>query len=240
MVESDHCSPEEDLEEQGQHERAMKLSNYANTLSGSIAIAASTLDSLLDLLVGGILWCTHWTVKNVNIYKYPIGKLRVQPVGIIIFAAVMATLGMRSPKLNLFLDCSLIVIVLIEAVQELGKDEEPTKMSTIQLAWLYSIMMVPLLSTWSSDLLQKLRKHDWSVHAPSVLVVVAQDDYFEVITHVVGLVVVAVRGDKYFWWIDPAEAILLAVCTIKNWSETVWENAVCNLPNSSQPSTMIA
>lgn len=84
---------------------------YATIMSGSIAIAASTLDSLLDLLVGGILWCTHWTVKNVNIYKYPIGKLRVQPVGIIIFAAVMATLGMRSPKLNLFLDCSLIVIV---------------------------------------------------------------------------------------------------------------------------------
>lgn len=69
---------------------------------------------------------------------------------------------------------------------------------------------------------------------------VAQDDYFEVITHVVGLVVVAVRGDKYFWWIDPAEAILLAVCTIKNWSETVWENAGAYLPNSSQPSTMIA
>lgn len=84
---------------------------YATIMSGSIAIAASTLDSLLDLLVGGILWCTHWTVKNVNIYKYPIGKQRVQPVGIIIFAAVMATLGMRSPKLNLFLDCSLIVIV---------------------------------------------------------------------------------------------------------------------------------
>lgn len=61
---------------------------------------------------------------------------------------------------------------------------------------------------------------------------VAQDDYFEVITHVVGLVVVAVRGDKYFWWIDPADAILLAVCTIKNWSETVWENAVHIFPTA--------
>ncbi|KAL9413631.1 hypothetical protein AB3S75_042171 [Citrus x aurantiifolia] len=199
MVES-HCSPEEDVEEQGQHERAMKLSNYiyATIMSGSIAIAASTLDSLLDLLVGGILWCTHWTGKNVYIYKYPIGKLRFQPVGILIFAAVMAT---------------LVFQVLIEAVQELGKDEEPTKMSTIQLAWLYSIMIGATL--------------------------VKLDDYFEVITHVVGLVV-AVRGDKYFWWIDPPDAILLAVCTIKNWSETVWENAGAYLPNSSQPSTMTA
>lgn len=66
---------------------------YATIRSGSIAIAASTLDSLLDLMAGGILWFTHLSMKNINIYQYPIGKLRVQPVGIVIFAAVMATLG---------------------------------------------------------------------------------------------------------------------------------------------------
>lgn len=61
--------------------------------SGSIAVAASTLDSLLDFMAGGILWFTHLAMKDTNMYKYPIGKLRVQPVGIVIFAAVMATLG---------------------------------------------------------------------------------------------------------------------------------------------------
>eukprot|EP00262_Sarcandra_glabra_P006549 TRINITY_DN1888_c0_g1_i1.p1 TRINITY_DN1888_c0_g1~~TRINITY_DN1888_c0_g1_i1.p1 ORF type:complete len:192 (+),score=24.92 TRINITY_DN1888_c0_g1_i1:92-667(+) len=93
------------LVEQAEHELAMRISNYANIMllafkiyatikSGSISIAASTLDSLLDLMAGGILWFTHLSMKNINIYKYPIGKLRVQPVGIIIFAAIMATLGM--------------------------------------------------------------------------------------------------------------------------------------------------
>ena len=66
---------------------------YATIKSGSLAIAASTLDSLLDLMAGGILWCTHLSMKSINVYQYPIGKLRMQPVGIIIFAAVMATLG---------------------------------------------------------------------------------------------------------------------------------------------------
>lgn len=81
---------------------------YATIKSGSIAIAASTLDSLLDLMAGGILWFTHVAMKNTNIYKYPIGKLRVQPVGIIIFAAIMATLGMSTyleQKHELFKDC---------------------------------------------------------------------------------------------------------------------------------------
>ncbi|GFQ04538.1 metal tolerance protein 4 [Phtheirospermum japonicum] len=93
-----------DRQEQARHERAMNISNWANVFllafkiyatvqSGSLAIAASTLDSLLDLMAGGILWFTHLSMKSINIYKYPIGKLRVQPVGIIIFAAIMATLG---------------------------------------------------------------------------------------------------------------------------------------------------
>ncbi|KAM7272038.1 hypothetical protein ACFE04_031252 [Oxalis oulophora] len=91
------------IKEDAEHERAIKISNWANSFllvfkvyatvkSGSLAIAASTLDSLLDLMAGGILWYTHLSMKNINIYKYPIGKLRMQPVGITIFAAVMATL----------------------------------------------------------------------------------------------------------------------------------------------------
>lgn len=44
------------------------------------------------------------------------------------------------------------------------------------------------------------------------------------VTNVVGLVA-AVLGDKYYWWIDPTGAILLALYTIINWSGTVIENA---------------
>lgn len=51
-----------------------------------------------------------------------------------------------------------------------------------------------------------------------------QDHYFDVVTNVVGLVA-AVLGDKFYWWIDPAGAIILAIYTVINWSATVWENA---------------
>lgn len=86
---------------------------YATIKSGSLAIAASTLDSLLDLMAGAILWFTHLSMKNINIYKYPIGKLRVQPVGIVVFAAVMATLGMSLTNLHInfeVVDRSCLVI----------------------------------------------------------------------------------------------------------------------------------
>jgi len=94
---------------------SLSLQVYATIRSGSIAIAASTLDSLLDLMAGSILWFTHLSMKSINVYKYPIGKLRVQPVGIIIFAAVMATLGMLafSPNGGAYVYCHLRILLSV-------------------------------------------------------------------------------------------------------------------------------
>lgn len=131
------------------------LQIYATVKSGSLAIAASTLDSLLDLMAGGILWFTHLSMKNINIYKYPIGKLRMQPVGIIIFAAVMATLGMLicTKVLQIYIlhgktsvEWEILFYhtgfqVLVKAVEQLIKAEPSEKMTSTQLVWLYAIML---------------------------------------------------------------------------------------------------
>ncbi|KAF8041025.1 hypothetical protein BT93_B3062 [Corymbia citriodora subsp. variegata] len=217
---------EEDLEEQAQHEKAMQISNYANIIllafklfatikSGSIAIAASTLDSLLDLMAGGILWFTHLSMKRINIYKYPIGKVRVQPVGIIIFAAVMATLGFQ---------------VLVQAVEDLVEDKATDKMNFSQLVWLYSIML--------SATVVKLALWLYCRSSPNDIVrAYAKDHYFDVVTNVVGLAA-AVLGNYFYWWIDPVGAILLALYTITNWSGTVMENAVSLVGQSAPPEVL--
>ncbi|KAL3533976.1 hypothetical protein ACH5RR_007497 [Cinchona calisaya] len=217
---------EQERQEQAQHERAMNISNWANIFllafkiyatikSGSLAIAASTLDSLLDLMAGGILWCTHLSMKHINIYKYPIGKLRVQPVGIIIFAAVMATLGFQ---------------VLVQAIEQLIKDEPSDKMSSEQVVWLYVIMLTATgvkLVLW---IYCRSSRND-------IVRAYAKDHYFDVVTNVIGLVA-AILGDKFYWWIDPTGAIILAVYTISNWSGTVLENAVSLVGQSAPPEVL--
>lgn len=88
-------------------------------------------------------------MKSINIYKYPIGKLRVQPVGIIIFAAVMATLGMFLCTILLILVGTIKITkflctgfqVLVEAVEQLIKRKPSEKMTSQQLVWLYAIML---------------------------------------------------------------------------------------------------
>ncbi|PHT98024.1 Metal tolerance protein 3 [Capsicum chinense] len=217
---------EEDLEEQAQQERAMTISNYANILllalkiyatvkSGSLAIAASTLDSLLDLMAGGILWFTHLSMKSINVYKYPIGKLRVQPVGIIVFAAIMATLGFQ---------------VLIQAVEQLVENKPPEKMTLNQLAWLYSIMLTATVVKLALWLYCRSSRND-------IVRAYAKDHHFDVVTNVVGLIA-AVLGDKFYWWIDPAGALILAIYTITNWTGTVIENAVSLVGQSAPPEVL--
>lgn len=63
---------------------------YASVKSGSLAIIASTLDSLLDLLSGFILWFTAFSMQTPNPYQYPIGKKRMQPL---VSAAAFILLG---------------------------------------------------------------------------------------------------------------------------------------------------
>ncbi|KVI08359.1 hypothetical protein Ccrd_013269 [Cynara cardunculus var. scolymus] len=187
---------EQELIEQAQHERAINISNWANIFllalklyatvqSGSLAIAASTLDSLLDLMAGGILWFTHRSMKSINIYKYPIGKLRLQPVGIIIFAAIMATLGFQ---------------VLIQAVEQLIKNSPSEKMKDFQLIWLYAIM---LTATGVKLILYIYCRSS----GDKIVRAYAKDHYFDVVTNVVGLVA-AVLGDEFYWWIDPAVSLV--------------------------------
>ncbi|KAB1227923.1 Metal tolerance protein 4 [Morella rubra] len=217
---------EENLEEQARQERAMRISNYANIAllalklyatikSGSIAIAASTLDSLLDLMAGGILWFTHLSMKNINIYKYPIGKLRMQPVGIIIFAAVMATLGFQ---------------ILLQAVEQLVENNPSEDLSLGQLIWMCVIMLSATLVKLVLWIYCKSSRNE-------IVRAYAQDHFFDVVTNVVGLAA-AVLGDKFYWWIDPVGAIILAVYTIANWSKTVIETAVSLVGQSAPPEVL--
>jgi divalent metal cation (Fe/Co/Zn/Cd) transporter len=59
--------------------------------SGALVVYASALDSFLDLLSGSILSITAWVMQKPAPQKYPLGKSRMEPLGVIVFAAIMGT-----------------------------------------------------------------------------------------------------------------------------------------------------
>ncbi|KAI5067955.1 hypothetical protein GOP47_0016300 [Adiantum capillus-veneris] len=202
---------------------AIRISNYANMAifiikvyvsirSVSLAIIASTLDSLLDLLSGFILWYTSHTMRRPNPYLYPIGKNRMQPVGILVFASIMATLGIQ---------------ILIESTRQLISKSNQLELQGTNKYWVIGVMLFVTLVKFNLMLLCKSIKND-------IVQAYAKDHFFDVVTNLVGLAA-ALLAERFYWWIDPIGAIMLALYTIWNWSKIVLENVSALVGESAPP-----
>ncbi|KAK4839083.1 hypothetical protein QYF36_018932 [Acer negundo] len=203
---------EDEMEQLARRERvAIYVSNVANLLlflakvyasvaSKSLAVIASTLDSLLDLLSGFILWFTAYAMKKPNQYQYPIGKNRMQPVGIVVFASVMATLGLQ---------------ILFESGRQLVIQTQPDR-DPEKEKWMIGIMVSVTAIKFALMVYCRRFEND-------IVRAYAQDHLFDVITNSIGLAT-AVLAIKFYWWIDPMGAIIIALYTMGNWANTVMEN----------------
>ncbi|XP_057979496.1 metal tolerance protein 11 isoform X1 [Malania oleifera] len=185
---------------------------YASIRSRSLAIIASTLDSLLDLLSGFILWFTAFSMQTPNPYQYPIGKKRMQPLGILVFASVMATLGLQ---------------IIMESLRTLFSDEVEFSLTKDQEQWVVGIMI-------SVTLVKLLLVLYCRSFTNEIVKAYAQDHFFDVITNVIGLIA-ALLANYFNDWIDPFGAIILALYTIRTWSMTVLENVNSLVGKSAAP-----
>ncbi|CAI9092478.1 OLC1v1027730C2 [Oldenlandia corymbosa var. corymbosa] len=185
---------------------------YASIQSGSLAIIASTLDSLLDLLSGFILWFTAFSMQTQNPYQYPIGKRRMQPLGILVFASVMATLGLQ---------------IILESVRTLISDEDGFSLTKAQEKWVVGIML-------SVTVVKLLLVFYCRSFTNEIVKAYAQDHFFDVITNIIGLIA-ALLANSITGWIDPVGAIILALYTIRTWSLTVLENVNSLVGRSATP-----
>ncbi|XVE99467.1 hypothetical protein REPUB_Repub03eG0200700 [Reevesia pubescens] len=185
---------------------------YASVKSGSLAIIASTLDSLLDLLSGFILWFTAFSMSTPNPYQYPIGKKRMQPLGILVFASVMATLGLQ---------------IILESVRTMVSDEDEFNLTKEQERWVVGIML-------GVTLVKLLLVFYCRTFTNEIVKAYAQDHFFDVITNIIGLVAVLL-ANYINDWMDPVGAIILALYTIRTWSMTVLENVNSLVGKSAAP-----
>ncbi|URE46232.1 Metal tolerance protein [Musa troglodytarum] len=214
---------EDEMKKLAKSERfAINISNIVNLLlfaskvlasieSRSMAVIASTLDSLLDLLSGFILWFTSYAMKKPNHYRYPIGKNRMQPVGIIVFASVMGTLGLQ---------------VLLESGRQLISKEHPT-FDRQKMIWMVGSMASVTIVKFILMLYCRSFNNQ-------IVRAYAQDHFFDVMTNSIGLAS-SLLAVKFYWWMDPVGAILIALYTIGTWAKTVVEN-VGSLIGKTAPS----
>nr|GME16766.1 metal tolerance protein 9-like isoform X2 [Ipomoea batatas] len=140
-------------------------------------------------------------MSKPNQYRYPIGKQRMQPVGIVVFASVMATLGLQ---------------ILFESGRQLIMGQSHPEKDAVKERWMIGIMVSVTMVKFVLMLYCRQFKNE-------IIKAYAQDHFFDVITNSVGLGT-AVLAIHFFWWIDPVGAIIIALYTMSTWARTVMEN----------------
>jgi cation diffusion facilitator family transporter len=210
------------------------LKGYLAFSTGSIAIIASAADSLLDLLSGLVLLYTQRVAfENVDRMRYPEGRARVEPIGIIVFSTVM---------------CLSSLNILVESLRRLasGFDRKPEiHVDVIGYSVLIATIVVKLalfllcraaLSTSSSSSSSSSSSLDspssaseqqeqGAIAGAAAVAAYAQDHFNDVLTNAVavGAVVLAAEGrgligaGEHWWVTDAVGAAAISMWIMYSW-----------------------
>jgi hypothetical protein len=60
-------------------------------LTSSLSVLASLVDAALDFLSAAIVWTTTKLIERQDHYQYPVGRRRLEPIGVLVFSVIMIT-----------------------------------------------------------------------------------------------------------------------------------------------------
>lgn len=69
-------------------------------LTSSLSVLASLVDAALDFLSTAIVWTTTKLISRQDQYQYPVGRRRLEPLGVLVFSVIMIT-----SFFQVFLEC---------------------------------------------------------------------------------------------------------------------------------------
>lgn len=181
---------------------------YAFLLSGSLAVLASLVDSAIDLLGQGALMWTNYLASAGHHSEYPVGRGKLEPVGVMICAVVM---GMASME--------VISTSTVKLLKYWGRSDAPAAELTLLTALVLVgiIVLKAGLYVWCCRVSKRHPQND-------AIKAIAQDNANDVLSNIVALIAPeAIIFGHQFWYADPIAGILISVYIIYTWLVTGFE-----------------
>lgn len=194
-------------DEENRHERrvrrAILLSNacnavllvaqlYAFVTSWSLSLLAVFVDAVLDMVSGLVITFTWYMKKKRDTHRYPVGRSRLEPLGVI---------GMA---------CLMTAATLITLEQSLsGLFSHETGFSGLTVAG--GTILLSALAIKFSLYQYSIRVNDASVQA------LAQDHFNDCLSNLVSFCTVLV-AQHAVWWLDPVGGVVISLLIIRNWT----------------------
>ncbi|KAF7874360.1 hypothetical protein EAF04_003032 [Stromatinia cepivora] len=174
---------------------------FAAVSTGSLALFATAADAFMDLVSSIVMLITSRIAAKPNITKFPVGRKRVETVGIILFCALMTTVSVE---------------LIIESARSLadGPKENET-LKTIPLVCVgVAIFSKAVLFVYCFT----LRRY------PTCAIFML-DHRNDIVVNSFGLIM-SIVGTKYakVWFLDPAGAIAIAFLILFSWASTAFEH----------------
>ncbi|KAE8219648.1 hypothetical protein CF319_g6695 [Tilletia indica] len=174
--------------------------------SNSVSLIASFVDSVLDLLSTVIIFITSKAIayrSSHTVWKYPVGKKRFEPLGVVVFSVLMLASFSQ---------------VLVESIERLmkvlrtgkGEGENPAELPTLGIVFMVITIVVKMFM--------------WLLYrnSPSSGVrALAQDAQNDVVFNVASLLFPVAGSLLHAPALDPIGGIVLSLYIIKEWLETL-------------------
>ncbi|KAF3924642.1 hypothetical protein AA313_de0203637 [Arthrobotrys entomopaga] len=168
-------------------------------LTSSLSVLASLVDSALDFLSTAIIGLTTYLISRRDSYRYPVGRRRLEPIGVLVFAVIMIV---------------SFIQVAVQAVQRFFSDDHPI----IQLSNSAIIIM-------TLTVVIKGACYFWCRMVKSSNVqALAQDALTDVYFNTFSIFFPLVGFATKQWWMDPLGGLLLSLYVVFQWSGTSLEH----------------
>ncbi|KAK8034674.1 cation efflux family protein [Apiospora rasikravindrae] len=160
--------------------------------------AVSTGSLSMDLVSSFVMLITSWLAARASVYKYPVGRTRIETIGIILFCALMTTVAIQ---------------LLVESARTLGGGATESK----ELHIIPIVFVAVAIFAKSSMMLYCLayRKYP-SVHVFFI------DHRNDIVVNIFGLVM-SVVGNRVVWYLDPVGAVCIALLILFSWVANAFE-----------------
>ncbi|EON65949.1 hypothetical protein W97_05191 [Coniosporium apollinis CBS 100218] len=165
-------------------------------LTDSLSVLASLVDAALDFLSTAIVWTTTRLISRRDQYSYPVGRRRLEPIGVLVFSVIMITSFFQ---------------VALEGINRLRSSGDHT---LVQLT-------IPATAIMASTVVIKFLCWLWCRFIKNSSVqALAQDAMTDVVFNIFSIIFPLVGYYAKVWWLDSLGGILLSIYVILNWSRT--------------------
>ncbi|KAF2787069.1 cation diffusion facilitator 10 [Melanomma pulvis-pyrius CBS 109.77] len=164
-------------------------------MTSSLSVIASLVDAALDFISTAIVGITSWMIARQDQYAYPVGRRRLEPIGVLVFSVIMITSFFQ---------------VAIEGFSRLtGHDYTVVQLTIPAIAIMASTVVIKFICWLYCRLIRNS-----SVQA------LAQDAMTDVVFNTFSIIFPLVGYYAQIWWLDALGGLVLSCYVIFNWSRT--------------------